>query len=576
MGISTRITGEEMRRGGRWTCPVLVVLLVAAWVASPASAQRADVDALFSRWDRPDSPGCAIGVMRDGQLVYQRGYGMASLDHSIPLNGKTVFYIASTSKQFTALSIAWLATRGRLALTDEITRYLPELPEWAKTVTVGHLVHHTSGIPDFFVLMPLAGRRLEDTASDEDILALLARQKQLNFRPGDQFQYSNSGYFLLGLIVSRVSGRTLREFAEETFFKPLGMADTRFHDDRTAVVPRRATGYVPRAGGFGVFATLFDRVGDGGLLTTIEDLVKWDRNFYDGVVGGEAMTSLALTPGRLNDGTRLDYAFGLFVREHRGLRTVSHGGIYNGFRAELLRFPTRKLSVACLCNLYNIDASRLAQDVADIFLAGEYPPATTSTTTPVVVTLPTAALQSRVGLYFAPETGSALSVSLNEERLLASLPGSGILNQWLAPQSPNRFKGTNSLRSEFEFTEKTDLAETVVKVRLSPGIGQPVFRFIRATAVTLAPAELFPYAGSYHSEALETSYQLGVRDGKIFVQIRGLSPFPLVPTVRDGFSGGGRNFIFDRDKRGGISGFVLSDPTGRLRGVKFEREQIKK
>lgn len=567
-----------MGRGAGWTSSLLIVTLLVAWLASPVAAQRVEVDALFSRWDRPDSPGCAIGVIRDGRLVYQRGYGMANLDHSIPISGKTVFYIASTSKQFTALSIAWLAARGRLSLTDDIRRYIPELPaDWAGVVTVGHLVHHTSGIPDFFTLMPHAGRRLEDTTSDEEILALLARQTQLNFQPGDQFQYSNSGYFLLGLIVSRVSGRSLREFAEETFFRPLGMADTRFHDDRTAVVPRRATGYVPRAGGFGVFATLFDRVGDGGLLTTIDDLVKWDRNFYDRAVGGEAMIRLALTPGRLNDGTELDYAFGLFLREHRGLPTVSHGGIYNGFRAELLRFPTRKLSVACLCNLYNIDASRLAQDVADIFLAGDYPlAAKTGAATPAAVTLPTAALQSRVGFYFAPGSGSALSITLNEGRLLASLPGSGILNQWLAPQGVARFKGTNSLRSEFEFTESAGLTDPAVSVRLSPGIGQPVFRFVRATAVTPTPAQLVDYAGSYRSKALETSYQLEVREGKIFVQIRAASPFSLVPTVRDGFSGGGRNLIFNRDERGAISGFVLSDPTGRLRGVKFEREQIKK
>jgi hypothetical protein len=293
--------------------------------------------------------------------------------------------------------------------------------------------------------MPLAGRRLEDTASDEEILAIIARQRRLNFRPGDQFQYSNSGYFLLGLIVSRVTGRSLREFAEETFFRPLGMADTRFHDDRTRIVPRRATGYVPRQGGYGIFATLFDRVGDGGLLSTIDDLAKWDRNFYDRAVGGEAMIRLAQTPGRLNDGTdaRL-WIWALPPRSFAACQRVAHGGIYNGFRAELLRFPTRPLSVACLCNLYNIDASRLAQDVADIFLAGDYPLAakTARSNASSGYACATAALQSRIELLLSRlRSGSALSITLNDGRLLASLPGSGILNQWLAPQGGPGLRG---------------------------------------------------------------------------------------------------------------------------------------
>lgn len=551
--------------------PLLAVSVL--MLAAPVRGQQVAVDAIFSRWDRPDSPGCSVGVVRDGQLVYQRGYGMASLDHAIPLNGKTVFYIASTSKQFTAMSIASLVTQGRLALTDDIRRFVPELPRWEEPVTVGHLVYHTSGIPDFFLLMPLAGRRLEDTASDEDILEMIARQRRLNFRPGDQFQYTNSGYFLLGLIVSRVTGRSLREFAEETFFKPLGMADTRFHDDRTRIVPRRATGYVPHQGGYGIFATLFDRVGDGGLLSTIEDLAKWDRNFYDGGVGGEAMIRLAQTPGRLNDGTTLDYGFGLFLRKFRGLPTVAHGGIYNGFRTELLRFPTRRLSVACLCNLYNIDASRLAQEVADIYLAGDYPEAAAPATPAPALTLASEALQKRIGFYYSPQNGSALRLTLSDGRLLASLPGSGILNQWLAPESESKFRGTNSLRSEFEFTESSDPKVAAIRVRLSPGLGQPVFDFYPAKPVEPTADELAGYAGSYRSEALDITYRIEVKDGRLLVQFRTSPPQPILPTVRDSFSSGGRNFSFNRDPRGVVKGFVLSDPTGRLRGVDFNRAE---
>jgi CubicO group peptidase (beta-lactamase class C family) len=564
---------REERASGRGRLALAVVWGLVALLQTPALAQGAEVDALFSRWDRPDSPGCAVGVIREGKLVYQRGYGMANLDHSIPLSEKTVFYIASTSKQFTAMSIAWLVTRGRLSLTDDIRRYLPELPRWEAPVTIGHLVHHTSGIPDFFVLFPLAGRRLEDTLSDEEILALLARQPRLHFPPGEQFQYSNSGYFLLGVIVSRITGRSLRQFAEETFFAPLGMRDTHFHDDRTRVVRRRATGYQPKADGFAIFATLFDRVGDGGLLTTIEDLARWDQNFDDARVGGREMIELALTPGRLNDGTRLTYAFGLTVREYRGLPQVSHGGIYNGFRAELLRFPTRKLSVACLCNLYNIDASRLAQSVADLYLAREYPRPAEGESAPPLATVSAEELQRRVGLYFAPETGATLELTLREGRLLASLPGSGILNQWLTPLSASRFVGTNSLRSEFDFGEAASPNERHVKVRLTPGIGQPVFRFEPATASSPSPAELQQYVGQYHSAALDVVYEVRLEEGKLQVQYRTSPRISLLPTIRDSFSGAGRNFVFQRDASGRVRGFGMSDTIGRLRVVPFLRKE---
>jgi len=557
----------------RWLLVLAVVWGLVALAQRPALAQGAEVDALFSRWDRPDSPGCAVGVIREGQLVYQRGYGMANLDHSVPLDGKSVFYIASTSKQFTAMSIAWLATRGRLSLTDDIRRYLPELPRWEEPVTIGHLVHHTSGIPDFFVLFPLAGRRLEDTLSDEEILALLARQPRLHFRPGEQFQYSNSGYLLLGVIISRVTGRPLRQFAEETFFAPLGMRDTHFHDDRTRVVRRRATGYQPRSDGFAIFATLFDRVGDGGLLTTVEDLARWDQNFEDARVGGREMIELALTPGRLNDGTRLTYAFGLTVREYRGLPQVSHGGIYNGFRAELLRFPTRKLSVACLCNLYNIDASRMAQSVADLYLAREYPRPAEVEGPPSTVALSNEEIEGRTGLYFAAETGTALEITLREGRLLASLPGSGILNQWLAPLSETRFLGTNSLRSEFDFEDAVSPNERLVKVRLTPGIGQPVFRFERATEASPSPTELQEYVGQYHSAALDIVYDVRLEEGKLLLQYRTSPRISLLPTIRDGFSGAGRNFVFQRDARGRVRGFGMSDAIGRLRVVPFLRKE---
>ena len=306
-------------------------------------------------------------MIRDGRFIYQRGYGMANLDHNIPLSPTSVFYIASTSKQFAAASVALLARQGKISLDDDIRKYMPEMPRYQHPVTIRQLVHHTSGIRDYLTLMSLAGMRYEDVYSEEEMVALPARQKELNFTPGDEHLYSNSGYFLLSVIVKRASGKSLRQFADEQIFKPLGMSHTHFHDDRAMVVKNRVTSYFPkREGGFGVHVNNnFDKVGDGGLLTTIEDLARWDRNFYDYQVGGKAFVDQLLTPGQLNNGEKLQYAFGLSVGEYKGVKMVSHGGGFFGFRTEMIRFPEQKFSVICLCNLGSINAAGLARQVAD-------------------------------------------------------------------------------------------------------------------------------------------------------------------------------------------------------------------
>ncbi len=313
----------------RWAGLLALPLTLATLILAPGSsaqnrtastnAQRetltAKVDKLFAPWDKPDSPGCSLGVIKDGRFIYRRGYGMANLDHSIPLSPTSVFYIASTSKQFAAASVALLARQGKISLDDDIRKYLPEMPRYQRPVTIRQLVHHTSGIRDYLTLMSLAGMRYEDIYSEEEMVALPARQKELNFTPGDEHLYSNSGYFLLSVIVKRASGKSLRQFADEQIFKPLGMSHTHFHDDRAMVVKNRVTSYFPqKEGGFGVHVNNnFDKVGDGGLLTTIEDLARWDRNFYDYRVGGKELVDQLLTPGELNNGEKLQYAFGLNV-----------------------------------------------------------------------------------------------------------------------------------------------------------------------------------------------------------------------------------------------------------------------
>src|SRR6266403_1333057 len=305
-------------------------------------------------------------------MVYSKGYGLANLEQNVPITPQSVFDIGSTSKQFTAASILLLEKQGKLSINDEVRKYIPELPDYGQKVTILHLLNHTSGLRDYLTLMDLAGIHIGSVTTDEDALEIISRQKALNFAPGSDWLYSNTGFFLLSMIVKRVSGKTLREFAAENIFMPLEMTHTQFRDDHTSLVANRALAYDPKENGVGfrLNVSYFEQTGDGAVHTSVEDLLKWDENFYGGEVGGKDFLAEIQEQGKLNNGKVLDYAKGLFIQDYRGLHTVSHGGAWGGYRAELLRFPGKHFSVACLCNLGNARPSNRAQRVADIYLAG--------------------------------------------------------------------------------------------------------------------------------------------------------------------------------------------------------------
>src|SRR5262245_35198761 len=272
---------------------VRIVLAIAVLCPMPVAAQSGDVharvDTVFARFTT-DTPGCALGVVRDGALVYGKGYGQASLELKVPITPATVFDIGSVSKQITAASIVLLAQQGKLALDDELRKLVSEVPEYRQKITLRHLLHHTSGLRDYVTLLSLAGAQEESVTTDGDALALVARQKGLNFAPGDDYLYSNTGYFLLSLVVKKASGTPLREFAQEHIFKPLGMSDTQILDDHTKVIAGKAASYAPvRRGGYRAVMANWEQTGDGAVQTTVGDMAKWDANFYSGKVGGAAL-----------------------------------------------------------------------------------------------------------------------------------------------------------------------------------------------------------------------------------------------------------------------------------------------
>jgi CubicO group peptidase (beta-lactamase class C family) len=351
-----------------------VLLAGIAGVASEESFNRT-VDAIFADLTKPGSPGCALGVYRDGKIVYARGYGLANLEEDVPITPQSVFDIASVSKQFTAASIVLLERQGKLRLDDDIRKYVPELPDYSSQgggkITVLELLNHTSGLRDYGNLFPLAGIDDDDVTTDEDALGMIVRQKALNFAPGSEWQYSNSGYLLLSLIVKRVSGRSLKEFAGENIFQPLGMAYMQHRDDHTFLIRHRVQAYSrTQNGAYRLNMSYAEETGDGMVHTTLEDLQKWDENFYSERVGGKNFAAEMEDNGKLNDGRKVEYAKGLRIWRYRGLPAVVHTGGSGGYRAYYIRFPQQHFSVACLCNLEDVNRRKRVGAVAEAYLSG--------------------------------------------------------------------------------------------------------------------------------------------------------------------------------------------------------------
>lgn len=361
---------------GFWCGLVSVSFLLAscpiAAANGPQDRTASAADEVFSDLAKPGSPGCALGVYREGKIIYEKGYGLANLEQNVPITPQSVFDIGSTSKQFTAASILLLEKQGKLTVNDDVRKYIPELPDYGQKITIQHLLNHTSGLRDYLTLFDLAGVNTDSVTTDDDAIAIISRQKALNFGAGSDWLYSNSGFFLLSIIVKRVSGKTLREFAAENIFTPLQMTHTQYRDDHASLIPNRAMAYDQRqnSDSYTLKVSYFEQTGDGAVHTSIEDLLKWDENFYTAQVGGKEFLAEIQERAQLNNGKVLDYAKGLFLQDYRGLHTVSHGGAWGGYRAQLLRFPDQHFSVACLCNTGNANPGRRAKQVADIFLGG--------------------------------------------------------------------------------------------------------------------------------------------------------------------------------------------------------------
>ncbi|MBN1222328.1 MAG: serine hydrolase [Candidatus Aminicenantes bacterium] len=526
------------------------------------------IDRIFSEWDKVDSPGCALAVIKDGQIAYEKAYGAANLDYDIPITPQTVFDIGSTSKQFTASCIILLALDGKISLDDDVHKYIPELPDYGKPVTIRHLIHHTSGVRDYGALWMLAGMEDHNVYTLQDIVDICARQNNLNFPPGEEHLYSNSGYILLAAIVERVSGMTLGAYAAKNIFEPLGMTHTLVYEDRTQIIKNRATGYSKNDKGTYQIDHYFNFAmgGDGQVLTTVEDLFLWDQNFYNPKVGGEEFLDFLHTRGSLNSGKTLDYAMGLSHGEYRGLKTVSHGGAWGGFRAQLMRIPSLKFSVIVLSNLGSISPDKLAYKVTDLYLADQLMPEKSETkpepSMKEIVTVNSELFDLYAGNYQL-EFGYMAKIFKENDRLWVQVAGQPKFE--LQPVSETEYY-LEVIGAYITFIK--DGSGNVSQLTFTQG-GRD-FSGKKIEVPPMSADELQEYGGEYTSEELLVTYTLISEDGILYLRIGKKPKIELTMTGKDSFSGPMFSGIFERNSGSRIAGLILD--AGRVKNLKFTKK----
>ena len=424
-------------RFGLWIFFVLVFGVstqqAVAFQAYTHNALTDKVDELFKQWDRNDAPGAALGIFKDGRIIYARGYGIANLEYSLPWSLQTPSRTGSISKQFIAMCIAILAEQGKISLDDDIRKYIPDWPDYGELIKIKHLLYHTSGIRDYTDLVELIGKPKGSgyVYTPNELVKMLSRQKELNFKPGEMYSYTNSGYFLLSEIINRVSGLKASAFAKKHIFDPLGMTNTHFYDDPNMIVKNRAYGYSPeKDGGYRLDILRLKVIGDLGVFATAEDFLKWDQNFYENKLGKgtQNLIDIMLTRGKLNSGEVLPYASGLRISRYGGLKTISHGGSAVGYRAHYIQFPDQRFSVVILSNLSTFNPGRIARKIADLYLADQFTesPAPrrrerSPKNRPEPISLPISKLQDCVGKYYSDELKITYTLTVENKNLILTL-----------------------------------------------------------------------------------------------------------------------------------------------------------
>ncbi len=538
-------------------------LLVLIALAIPVAAQTAGpldppkdaaerVKKIFAGYDHTDTPGCTVGVSVAGTEVFRGAWGMADLEQHVALTPSSVLESSSIAKQFTAAAVLLLAEQGKLALTDPVRKYIPELPDYGTPITIEQLIHHTSGLRDWGQVAAIGGwPRTTRAYSNAGVLEITARQKALNYEPGDAWSYTNTGYNLLAIVVQRVSGQSLADFTRDNIFVPLGMKHTSWRDNFQRIVPDRAIAYDHTSDGLRQLMPFENTYGHGGLLTTVDDLLRWNDRFAWSGIGDASFVQSELKPGRLNDGRTLFYAAGLFLTEHNGLREISHSGATAGYSTWLGYYPGRQLSVALLCNTADVFTTGLGHQVADVYLA---PTKDAAPAKPQIALLPDVE-----GVYESRRDHSALIIERKDGKLVA------YSHRPLLPESSTVFRLVPE-GSTYELTQ--DATGKTIGIRVvSTGYESDTFDKVPRAAPT--PSDLKAMTGDYVSEEAETTLTVVLTPTGLEIHQRPDTVYPLTPTFKDAFDSDLGGIRFLRDPSGHVT--EMSMGSGRVWDLRLRR-----
>ena len=515
------------------------------------------VDPLFKKWDTTSSPGCILAIVKDDELIHTRSFGMADLERGVPITTESIFDIGSVGKQFTATVIAILASRGSLILDASIREYLPEMPAYAKEITVRHLIHHTSGLRDYLTLLDLRGLPMENFYAEDFLLDLITRQKGLNFKPGSEHLYSNSGYFLLGTIAQRVTGSHITELIQEHILNPLGMKRTTFNRDYRPIVKNRAMSYEDgdQEGTFVNALALSGGFGDGAILTCVDDLLLWDRNFYNNRLDNRQSNLIKQLheKGKLNNGKTINYAFGLDVAEYKGQRVVQHGGSWAGYQSEMMRFPDQRVTIICLANLGSMDPTMLCQQVADIILDDVLEAESHLRRRKSRKAVEQTPLDKDAGLYQGKlQTFSILARAgqLSLSNGTNDFPLSPANGKLQIGQLPNYVMFKNGHMILYE-ADKTS-------------------RFKRIRDEQYCAPSLEPYTGRYHSAELDIHYTIEEKDGMLHLKRTPFDkPKPVYVFAENALRTSTGEMRLHLGNDGAVKGFDFN--AGRVNHIKFRK-----
>jgi len=547
--------------------PVLMLFVALQANAQLSESQSQKIDSLFLEWNKPNHPGGAIGIMQDGKTVFSNAYGLASMEYLVPNTAGTILNTGSVSKQFTAMGIVILHQQGKLSVDEDIRVYLPELPDFGETITIRHMLHHTSGLRSLHAMLELAGWRGDDSRTNEDLYRFMLNQRELNAKPGDEYNYCNTGYMLMVNIIEKVTGEKFPAWMKDTVFEPLGMTNTYVEDNYSRIVANNATSY------YQVEANEFERaveywgyVGSGNMHSTTDDLLRWLRNFQDPQEGWDAQFAMMQTVDPLNNGEENNYAFGVVIENFNGHRSVGHGGSIGGFRANIITYPDEELSIAILTNFSSAPSGQKLNAISKILLGEPVEEEPVEVSDPIrTIKLSYKALAAYEGSYWHDKEYIARKIYLKNDTLRYYRSASS--ESPIVPVGKDEFQMLEvSVVVSVKFEIKGPDRNMIVTV----GDGQPG-TFYGFDPTEPSKEEQESYTGEFYSPELETTYKIYLKNDSIFYHHARHGDHEMKVLKKNVLEGEWPLSIskYKRNDEGQITGIYVSN--GRVKNLWFEK-----